>query len=71
MSDLIIEYVETICQNLKGYALNDNDYQNHLFTLIQDSLLTNGKVTITAGSAVSGIETTYTLTADSELKVSM
>lgn len=69
MSDLMIEYCETICQNWLGYTEGSADYQNYIFYLIQDCLMVNGKVTLTAGSTVTGKETTYTLTADSEMIV--
>jgi hypothetical protein len=60
--EILVDYLETvILPNVQGYTSGAVDYQIAMFDLIQDCLLANEKVTLTASSSVTGKEITYTL----------
>jgi hypothetical protein len=60
--ETLIDYLETvILPNVQGYTSGTIEFQIAMFDLIQDCLLANEKVTLTASSSVTGKEVTYTL----------
>ena len=58
----LIDYLDgVILPNIEGYSSLTAEAKNQVFDLVQDCLLTNGLVTITAGSSTTGQAVTYTL----------